>query len=970
MEDRRRLGRWPINRDGRGMRAALSLLVGLVLAGACVPPRPPETKPTVQAAAGGEEKEGEKEEGEKKEPFEPWEKVLKDTRAIEGVFTFHRKRDGTLLLEIDPNRLEEEFGMVLHYSRGVGDFNVQQGLPLSETRLMRFRRVGDRVQLLHLNSRFTAEPGSRIARAAARNTGNSVVAAWKIASEHDSTKHLLVDVTPWLLSDYPRVSDRLAPYYGGKPVTLDADRSYVGRVLGFPRNVEIDAELTYKAGSPPRFGGFGVSDFRSVPVGVRYSLFALPEQPMHARPGDDRVGYFLTAHWDFSRDREEVPFVRSINRWRLEKKDPDAELSEPVKPIVYYVDRSVPGPYRRYVKEGIEAWNKAFEAAGFQQAIVARDPPDDTTWSAEDLRYSTVRWTPSYNMGYAIGPSQVDPRTGEVLNADILVAATWPRAWQLEYREMVGRNEVGVPAVPGATERGGLPALMRRYEESRWLAAALPPHLAERLCTAAVGKAREAALGYALLVGLGEAAVGEMPEKYLGDAIRDLVMHEVGHTLGLRHNFKASSGIPYERLNDRAFTREHGLTLSVMDYGPVNVSPDRDRQGDYWNAEVGSYDVWAIRYGYTPFPGAGRAAAPADRGGAGSGGEVAPPSAGSGVARELFDPESERRWLQEIASEAADPFHAYNTDEDAALGSFAVDPLTSTWDLSSDPLRYAADRARVVAAVQPKLEERLIGRGEGYQRLRGAMTSLLFERFLSLLPVTKMVGGLYFARDHKGDPNGRLPFTPVAAERQREAVGFLVDQALKEGAFTFDPELLKRLAPNRYSHWGMPFVELPVDYPVHSYVLLVQRAILYELLSPPRLWRLIDGEARRTPGEDGYRAAELFATLTGAVWSELGFDAAGRVTGRARPVDSFRRNLQRVHSARLIELLLDRATGFPTASTPEDGRSLSRLELGKLSRRIGQVLRAGGADVMTRAHLEESKARIDRALEASLSVRE
>ncbi|MFQ5689833.1 MAG: zinc-dependent metalloprotease [Gemmatimonadota bacterium] len=919
-----------------GSATALTLSIGV----ACYRV-PPSTGPSPQSAPNADSGAGKGAKGDKgeKKPsgFKKWEDVLKDTRAIQGLFRFHLKRDNTLYLELAPDQLGLEFGLVMHYSRGVGDFNIHEGLPLSDAQLMRFQRAGDKIYLVHLNPRFTARSGSAYERAAATNTGHSVVAAFEIKSEQKKTDHVLVDVTKFLVSDYAGVSRQLQSFYGGKAVSVDNARSYVGRVLGFPRNVELEAELTYRTSATPVNGGFGVSDYRSIPVGVRYSLFALPDTPMTPRLADDRVGHFLTARWDYSRDEREDPYVRYVDRWRLEKADPEAEISEPVKPIVYYVDPSVPARYRPYVKQGIEAWNRAFEAAGFRHSIEARDPPaGDSTWSAEDVRYSTVRWTPSYNMGYAIGPSETDPRTGEILNADVLLSANFVRSWLLDYQETVGVKR-----------------LLDDYEAVRRLRRAMPPGLASYVCTAAAGKARELALGYTLRVGLGELKVGEMPERYVGDAVRDLVMHEIGHTLGLRHNFRASASIPHDRLNDTTFTHRHGLTVSVMDYGPVNVSPDRGRQGDYWNRTVGTYDIWAIRYAYAPVK-----TAPA-AGEAGSAGAPAPPAAPAAM-----DPERELPALRRIAAEGTDPFHSYGTDEDNWLGSFAVDPLTNAWDLGSDPLAFARDRATLVAEVDPKLEERLIGPGEGYQRLRGATTSLLFDRFTSLMPITKLVGGLYFARDHKGDPNQRPAFTPVPAERQRAAVRFLIRQAFATGSFRFSPERLNQLAPNRYSHWGTGFTSLPVDYPVHSSVLLIQRALLQELLAPPRLWRMIDNETRMPQGEAPYEASELFATLTAAIWSEL-----GERGGAARPVDSFRRNLQRLHLEQLITLLLNRPTGFPTAAVPEDGRSLARRELTRISRRIGGVLRTGAPDAMTRAHLEESKARIDRALTASLELK-
>lgn len=899
----------------------LSTLLATLLLGACVQVYPEPQKPTPTAGPAGAQAKGQEEKG----PFKPYDEVLKDTRPIDGFFKAHLKRDNTLFLEIRPDQLDKDFGMALHFSRGLGDFGVQDGLPLTDTQLMRFERVGDRLLLIHRNTRFTADPGSPMERSMRANVGNSVIAAFDIKAENKETKNLVVDVTPFLVSDYADVADQLKFYYGNKPVGFDASRSYVGKVMGFPRNVEIDAELTYKASDFPVFGGPGVSDPRSIPIGIRYSIFALPDTPMRPRLADDRVGYFLTAIEDFSRDRESQPFVRYVNRWRLEKKDPTAAVSEPVKPIVYYVDRTVPVEYRPYVKAGIEAWNKAFEAAGFKNAIVAKDAPeDDSTWSAEDMRYSTVRWTAAYAMGYAIGPSEVDPRTGEILNADILVSSEFVRGWQAEWSEMSNPESV-----------------IGRYMKALELQRRLPPQTASRMCLAQMGMSQELGLERALLIGLGRLKPDEpMPESYLGDAIRDLVMHEVGHTLGLRHNFKASSGIPHDKLNDTNYTHEHGLTLSVMDYGAVNVAPDPKNQGDYWNKEVGSYDVWAIRYGYEPIY------QQADTG----------PLATSGTP--VSTPAAERVGLSKIAEKSSDPLHTYGTDEDAGLGSYSVDPLTNVWDLGSDPMAYARDRLAVIHRVQPQLEDRLIAEGEGYQELRNATTRMIFERFLSLLPIAKAVGGLYFARDHRGDPNERLPFTPVSAAEQRAAVDLIIKEALAEGAFKFDPTTLNKLAPNRWSHWGVGFFRAPLDYPVHQTVAQVQRIMLTELLSPPRLQRMVDNEVRMPASSDAYTLSDLFQQLTGAIWSELGSD--GR---RPRPVDSFRRNLQRMYTDQLIALLVS-----PPPDTPEDARSLARYHLKNVAARIENAQNASSLNDVTRAHFEETLARIERALNASVSI--
>ncbi|MFB6247876.1 MAG: zinc-dependent metalloprotease [Salinibacter sp.] len=875
------------------------------------------------------------------DPFEPWEKTLEDTRKIEGFIPMHQKKDRTLYAELTPEQLGTNFGLVLHISKGVGVFNLHNGLRLTDTRMMRFRRVGNKVHLVHRNVRFRADEGG-MRTSMKENLGHSVVHSFDIVSKNDSTGALLVKLSDFLVSDYARIGERIKPYFNQKPTRLQDDKSYVEQVRGFAKNVEIDAMLNYQGSEPPIVGGEAIPDFRSVPVGVRYSFFQLPKDPMQARAADDRVGYFVDAIKDFSRDRQADPFLRYVNRWRLAPSDTAAyrrgELVEPEEPIVYYVDHTVPDQYRPHVKAGIEAWNKAFEKAGYKNAVVAKDAPDDSSWSAEDIRHSTVQWTASHRMGYAIGPSQTDPRTGEILNADILISSAFVRGWQQTYSNLT----------PGADAGGSrLDRSLRRTE--RALDRMFPPRLARRACFAERRRARQIGLQRAVLLARGRINPGApMPEKYLGGAIKDLVMHEVGHTLGLRHNFKASSGIPTEKLHDESYTRKHGVSLSVMDYAPVNVALDASEQGHYWNPTVGSYDEWAIKYGYMPIA---------------KQGEEGPLTRDGPLADTTA---TEENGLNKIAAQSSDPMHTYGTDEDARLGAYAVDPLTNTGELGSNPLAFAASRAALVQTVKPKLDERLIAEGERYHRLREATTALILERYRSLQPITKMVGGMYVSRDHKGTPDARMPFRPVAPERQRKAVDMLIEQAFAPDAFTFTAERLNKLAPNRRSYWDIS-VTLQLDYPVHEYVSTVQTGLLNDLLHPARLQRMIDNQVRT---DAAYGPGDLMPRLTDAIWSELDTRPP-----RALSINSFRRNLQRVYTDRLIDFLLDTTSWItitPSAAdqvtVPEDVRSLARLELTELSDRIGQALDRDGLDRTTRAHLSETKARIDRALEASVRV--
>ncbi len=940
------------SRAARAPRLLALLLAPLFLAGCLTINNHPADGPSPasgDAAAGEAPGPGAGEDGGD-DPFGEWSDALEDTEEIDGYFTLHRKRDNTLYLELPAARLGEDFGLVMHYSQGIGGMFTQEGLPAGDTQMLRFRRSGDRIYLVRRSPRFVADSGSAMQTSLEENVGHSVVGAFDIQSRHDSTGHLLLDVTDFLVSDYSGTGDRLGGYYEGSGPRLDSDRSHLRRVRAFPRNVEIDVRLTYEASEPPSFGGTAISDYRSIPVGVRYSFFDLPDDPMQPRLADLRVGHFLTTVMDVSDDRSADPYRRYVNRWRLEKENPGRELSEPVEPIVYYVDRSVPERYREYVEAGIEAWNEAFRQAGYRDAVVAREAPGDSAWSAEDVRYSTVRWTAAHDMGYAIGPSQVDPRTGEILNADILVAANWVRFWLRDYQNVVaGRSwletrtrELASPAdLPGDTGPGD-PLRGRLRAAARGDADALPG----RLCFAGAFRARQMAVQYAVLAARGEVAPGEqMPEEYVGAAIKDLVMHEVGHTLGLRHNFKATTGIPYERLHDESYTREHGVSLSVMDYVPVNIAPDEERQGHYFNQSVGTYDEWTVEYAYAPVPRE----------------EDGGPPAGSADPAELAA--AERPALEEIARRSSDSLHAYGTDEDAGLG---VDPRSNAYDLGSDPLRYARDRSRLIGRLLPELDDRLVGEGDSWHRLREGFDALLQSRFSAAMPAAKVIGGLYTSRDHRGQPDARPPFRAVPAERQREALDLLVSEVLAEDAFDFDPRQLNRLAPDMWSDWSRAPGELsPMAYPVHRQVGAMQSSVISTLLSPDRLQRVSDNRVRAADGVEVLGIAEIFGRLTEAIWSELEDPSS------PAPVTSFRRNVQRSHLEQLQLLLLnDEVQTFGGAvAVPEDARSLARYEMREvLSRAEAALESASSLDRVDRAHLRETRARAERALEASVTL--
>jgi hypothetical protein len=862
-------------------------------------------------------------------PGRPYSEVTRNSEVGTGIFTIYFKHD-SIFLSLAPRQLERDYLLVTQISQGIGELGLDGGATIRSD-LVRFHREGDRIELWVVNSHVAAAPGTPMARTVAYSFGHSVVQSFPIAAVRD-TSEILVNVAPFFVSDWADIGTVFQTAMAQRKLTgtvsLDDKRSSLQTLRLFGANLEAEVRLTFQ--TPRNLGLETVADYRSIPIGIHYSLLRLPETPMRPRFADERVGYFISATKDFSRDTAESFFVRYIDRWRLEKKNPGAALSEPVQPITYYIDRTVPVEWRPAVRAGILEWNRAFEDAGFRDAIRVLDAPEDSAWSAADARYSTVRWTATNGAAYAIGPINVDPRTGEILNADILISAAWVQRW---------RGQSGHYVAPLAAVRSVL------QEDSLAVGAGAE----ERLCRYGEGLSRSGALAGVLMAARGEIpAGGEVTRAYVSQALKALVMHEVGHTLGLRHNFRGSAGANAAQLANRAWTASHGFGVSVMDYTPPSLALDPARQGDYYAATIGSYDRWAVTYGYADVVSTPLALSSAK---------------GGGASADVWTPEVETNGLRAIASQAADPAHLYGSDEDAGFGALGLDPTVSRYDQTDDPLGWARGRVALIDGLFDSLETRVVAPGQSYGRLRDAFTDLLNDRWYALLVTTKYLGGAATARDHRGDPGARPAVTNVPAAQQRAALAFLAEAGFGERAYRFRPALLSRLAADRWMHWGAsPGADGRIDFPLHDWATTQQGSLLGQLLDPAVLARLRDAELRAEPGEATVGLPELFATLTGTIWAEVGAGARLRPV-RPKNIASVRRDVQRLYLNALIQM-----TVSPSPGTPEDARALARATLAGLRGDIDRALAVPRPDMdaYTRAHLDDARDRISRALDAQM----
>lgn len=846
----------------------------------------------------------------------PFAEVVKDAKAVSGLFTVYRTDEKTYL-EILPDQLDRTYYMALTLESGLGERGFYASM-MGGVAPVSFHREGKTVQFVRRNTRFFAQAGSAIERAVRRSFSDSILGTTGLESlPHPERKSLLVDLGALLLADLPMLGYDLESRFR-IPYAVDPKGSAFGPIKGFPGNMEIETVLRFAAekipvpplpapGAPPPQvpPPQNLADPRSMLFRLHWSLAEPPPPGFRPRLADDRVGHFFEDREDFTTDTANVPTRRFVNRWRLERAEPGSALSRPRQPIVFWLENTIPEKYRAAVREGILVWNKAFERIGFRDAIEVRQQPDDADWDAGDVRYSTVRWFATTDAVFAVGPSNADPLTGEIYDADIGFSESMTRFARHGFNE--GIVPLGAPAAPGRA------------------LAAWSPRAAALACDMAEGAVRQASFGFDLLVARGLGPEGPEAEEFIRQFLVLISAHEVGHTLGLRHNFQASTIRPLEALHDKALTVREGLAGSVMDYLPANLSLDRAKQGEYYQTTIGPYDYWAVEYAYKPIDSA--------------------------------TPEDELPELARIASRVAEPLLAYGTDEDAGFfpEPFNMDPLVNRWDLGSDPLRFYGERVRLSEEVFRNVEARLLKPGEGYQVLRRSFQNALFQSGTALALAAKYVGGVSHRRDHAGDPGGRLPFEPLPRARQEAALALLREHLFSPRAFAFPPELLNKLASERWPNWrDIRFARQRYDYPLHEQVLQLQRQVLDRLTHPIVLSRLLDGEVA---SRDPMRIGALFDGLRDAIWEETA------AKGASLEINGYRRALQREHLRRLTGLLL-RGENNP----PEDARTGARSSLETLRTRIrGAIARPGlRMPDETRSHLQESLSRIEETLKAGV----
>ncbi|MCH2143300.1 MAG: zinc-dependent metalloprotease [Phycisphaerales bacterium] len=1037
-----------------------------------------------------------------------YKKVISTVDGKPGMYTLYvNHKTGDVMAELPRNFANQNIFFAYTIAGGIPQAGVQAGDMYAH-----WKRFGKRLALIQPNYAVRST-GDKQSKAGTKRVFTDQVILDVPIRTIGPGGGPVIDMTDLLVKQSTK-------FFGGATSGANTRLATIEKAKAFPNNIEL------AFGMPLRNGRLAT---------VAYSIAEIPENTGYKpRVADERVGYFTTAHRDIGDASKEDPWIRYINRWNIQKADPKLKMSPPKEPIVFYVEHTTPVRYRRWVRDGILEWNKAFENVGIVNAIEVYQQDADTgahmEKDPEDARYNFFLWT-NADMGFAIGPSRVHPKTGQILDADIVMDEGFINGWSRTWKDLVPETALegwGPEALTWLSERPDWHPkvlLADRAERSELLsqvkreaalrAAGMIPGFATPTshtdligdeqydgligrvsqvngnCRHAACKAMEVAMirlnpelimnldapgeawagpndpvsgiwhgsiemtgpdgsahsmditlelsmnkqnevagsaemgmfGTVELVGSwepndnrltlnpadedsgggpplvltidegqmagtmtegsmsmtltaarsasdqdsddsGDADIDEddlvknedgqsddddvasnddganrkdstpkssknsastkddkqyldgVPEEFIGPLLMEVVMHEVGHTLGLRHNFKGSTIYTLAEVNDDSFTG--ASSGSVMDYLPININYQLgETQGAWTLMTLGPYDYWAIEYGYTA------------------------------------------RHPEKVLARATDPMLVYATDED----TWGPDPRARRFDNGANPLNYCDSQIGLAKHLREQILEEMVEEGESWAEARKAYDMLLNKQLGAVNVAANWIGGSYVNRYKKGDEGDHDPIAPIEADQQRRAMQIVLENTMLDEAYGLSPELLRRMSVDKWwDDGGMRSIYTDETYPIHDRIAAIQAMAMNGILNPQTLNRVYDNEFRAIEGEDVLSVPEVLTIVRDSVWTELDGGPEGSYSARNPYITSLRRNAQREHLKRLIDLSMPAGSGFYTAPVS----NLSRMQLRELKATIDSAMRRKGADLdpYSRAHLAEASSLIDRSLNA------
>ncbi len=760
------------------------------------------------------------------------EAFLEDLIHFPGLLdTYRNDEDGKIYLLIKKDQLDKEFIYFAHILDGIVEAGTWRGNYL-DNGIIKFIKYFDQIRIDRVNTAYVFDENNPLSKANNANISNSLIDSIKINKTSESKDKFLIEVTSLLLSENLSkitFASKEDTKDGFKIGSISKNKSSIDKILNYPKNTDFEINYVFSNSSNKPIEN---QDSRNNSISIRYSFIDYPDHNFETRIEDQRIGFFSERKTNLS-STDITPYEDLINKWHLEKKDPDEEKSIPVKPIIFWIENTTPYELRPIIKNAVLAWNIAFEEAGFIDAIEVKTQPDNAEWTAGDIRYNTLRWTSSPNPPFGgYGPSFTNPRTGEILGADIM----------LEWIYLTNRVRYS--------------EIFENQENHK-----------QNFCHNSIINQENRLFGKIALeaLNLNDKEVSRLYEEDL----YQLILHEVGHTLGLNHNFAASTLHDNSDIHNPEVTYKEGLSSSVMDYHALNIAPLGVEQGQYADIKPGKYDVLAIKYGYTP----------------------------------KLSKDDLNNMLDEYSSSE---YLFGNDGDDMRSPGKGIDPRINTGDMTNDPVEYAKDRIILSQNLIPNLYETLKTKTDSWESIYQGYRILLRQIHTSAEIISRQVGGVYVNRGFISDQD-KNPYEVVPYKIQKESLKILSEYYFDSDKFILPSNIVSKMQRERRS---FDFFGKTEDPKIHNMILKGQKKVLKHYTNSRVLKRLTDTSLY---GNE-YLPSELLKDITSAIFKD----------SKSLQLNGIDQNLQNYYLKRLM--IIVNSGSFDSPSVSASFASLKKIK--------------------------------------------